>query len=113
MAEKSTEEDATQNSTTTIEASAEESEKTTRPSEHLQQRRQRCVYRPREFTTTMAASAEEDGPKDSVKKQRHRWRMRNRRHIQVIGDNDGVGEYSWDNDGGCGIVMKGLRNWKQ
>ena len=47
------------------EASVEEAEETTRPSERLQRRRRRCVYGPRELTTTTAASEKEDGPKES------------------------------------------------
>ena len=44
---------------TTTEASTEETEETTRLSEGLRQRRPRCVYGPREWTTTMATSAQE------------------------------------------------------
>ena len=53
----------------TTEALAEEAEETTRLIESLQPRRRWCVYGPRELTTTMVASAEEDWPEDSVMKK--------------------------------------------
>ena len=52
MTEESEEEDDPEDLTTTTEASAEETEEMTRPSERLQQWRRRCVYGPRELTTT-------------------------------------------------------------
>ena len=66
MAEALTEEDETEESTAKTEASEEEGEETTRPSECIQRRMRRCVYGPSELTTTTAESAEEDGPKDSA-----------------------------------------------
>ena len=62
---ESVEEDGPEDSETTMEASAEESEDTTHLSERLQWRRRRCVYGPRELMKTKVASAEEDGPKES------------------------------------------------
>ena len=56
----------TKESKTTTEALAEDAEETTRLRERLRQRRRRCVYGPRELTTTTAVSAEEDGPEDSA-----------------------------------------------
>ena len=66
MTEASTEEDYPKVSTTITEASAEEAEDTTRPSEHLRRRWCRCVYGIRVLTKTTAASAEYDGPADSA-----------------------------------------------
>ena len=51
---------------TATEMSAEEAEETTCLSECLQRRRRRCIYGPRELTTTMVASAEEYGTKESA-----------------------------------------------
>ena len=52
------EEDEPEVSTMATEASSEESENTTRPSEHLRWRRRRCVYGIRVSTTMTTASAE-------------------------------------------------------
>ena len=51
---------------TTMDASAEEVEETTRLREHLQWLRRWCVYGPRELTTTTVAFVEEDGPEYSA-----------------------------------------------
>ena len=66
MTELLAEEDYIKDSTTTTEASTEEAEETTRPSECLQRQICRCVYGPREMMTTTLALAEENGPDDSA-----------------------------------------------
>ena len=60
------EEDEPEDSMMTTEASVEKAEEKTHLSERLQQQMQRCVYRPKELTTTMGASVEEDRPEDSA-----------------------------------------------
>ena len=59
--EVSEEEDEPKVLTTTTEALTEEAEETTRPTEHLQSRRQQSIYRNRKLTMTTVASVEEDG----------------------------------------------------
>ena len=62
--EASEEEDEPEDLMTTTEALAEKAEDMTRLSEHLQRRRRRCIYRPRELTTTVASTrglGENDG----------------------------------------------------
>ena len=60
------EEDEPKESMTTTEASAEESEETTRLSECLRWRRRQCICGPRELTMTTVASTEEGGSEDST-----------------------------------------------
>ena len=64
--EASIEKDNPEDSTTTAEALAEEAEETTRLRERLRRRIWKCVYGPRELTTAMVASTEEEGTKDSA-----------------------------------------------
>ena len=66
--EASAEEDEPEESTKTTQLSAEEAEETTRPSEPLQRRRQRCVNSSRILRMTTVSSAEEDAPEDLVTK---------------------------------------------
>ena len=60
------EEDESEVSTMTMEASTGDAEEATRPSECLRRQRRRCDYGTRSLTTTTVDSTEEDGTKDSA-----------------------------------------------
>ena len=107
-----TEEDEPEVLTTRMEASAEETEETTRPSECLQRQRCRCFYGIGVLMTTTASSTEYDGPTDSVTTTEasaedeeyttclRYWRQKMRRRVFRY------------NDGGCGVTTTGVRNWQ-